>query len=113
MAVTTTLNEIPAEGGTIVITVAFTDEDGSAEIPKTLTKTLTNSSGTVINGMDATACTGLAASMVFVLSGADLALADNDRVRHFLLEGTYDSTNGTDLPIKVEAVFSVQNLIGI
>lgn len=115
MAVTTTLTNVaPAENGTIKISVSFTDEDGSAATPKTLTKTLTDSAGTIMNSIDGVAVSSLSSSMVFMLSGDDLGIPDSTKLRrNFLLKGTYDSSNGTDLAIVVEVVFNIKDMVGI
>ena len=75
---------------TLIITLAFTDEDGVAVAPATATWKLTDSSETVINSRSAVAISPLAASVDIVLHGADLAKTDDSR-RVLTVTGTYDS----------------------
>lgn len=115
MSTYTILSTQPVEKGTIVITVTFTDETGAAVTPKTLTKTLTDSSGAVMNSIsDVEVTVGLASTMVFVLTGDDLQIgSDRNPKRHFTLKTTYDSTNGTDLTLNVPIIFEIYNAVGI
>lgn len=100
------------ERSTYVITATFTDEDGDAEIPNSgLTWTLTNEHGTVINSRTAVAITA-ASTINIVLSGADLDI-DDGKFRVVTVEGTYNSTLGSNLPIKDEARFTVSNLTAV
>lgn len=107
----TTLSQYAVEKGTFVVRVSFTDETGTPVIPKSgLNWTLTNEAGDVVNSRSAVAITP-GTSVNIVLSGDDLALVgvgSEDRV--LTVEGTYDSSLGTDLSIKDECRFSVINL---
>ena len=103
------------EKGTFVITCAFTDEDDSAVTPTTLTWTLTNTSGTVINSRQDVAVSSPSSSEDITLQGDDLQIlsaTDNGR-RVLTVEGTYDSGELTDLPIKESCYFTVDNLVAV
>jgi len=109
------LEEEAIEKGTYVITVEFEDEDGDAITPKTLTWTLSDKKGRIINSREDVSVVTPSSSNDIVLSGNDLALPNTDnRVRIFTAEATYDSLSyGNDLPIKEEAEFVVRKLINV
>jgi len=111
MAVKTRLSTKPGERGTIVISVSFLDENNIAVIPKTLSKKLTDSFGNII--VDTIAInSGLASTMNFVWTGDQLAITGSDLERHFLLKGTYDSSNGPDLNFSLCIEFEIENFVG-
>uniref|UniRef100_A0A6M3J3J1 Uncharacterized protein n=1 Tax=viral metagenome TaxID=1070528 RepID=A0A6M3J3J1_9ZZZZ len=102
------------EQSTFVIQCDFTDEDGNAVAPVTLTWTLTDSDGTVINSRTAVAVSSPTSTEYIVLSGDDLALTGTaQEARYLLLEGTYDSTYGTGLPIRESVEFAIENLVAV
>lgn len=109
----TNLTVSPNEESTVVITAACLDEDGAAVVPNAVTWTLTDAAGTVINSREAVALTP-AESMDIVLSGDDLAVPNpGNTTRHLLIEGNYDSTAGSGLPIRDQATFKIANLVGV
>jgi hypothetical protein len=115
MANTITIDTKPAEEGTAVVTVAFTDHDGVAVSPNagTLTWTLTDGRGTVINLRTDVAITS-AASVTIVLSGDDLAITTPTGAKRIItVEGLYNSTDGNNLPIKVQGVFTIQEFVAV
>jgi len=100
------------EESTCVIKCVFTDEDGNAVIPATLTWTLTDISGNIINSRENVSVAVPASTTYITLTGDDLALtAGRDQDRILLVEGTYDSAYGTGLNIKDSARFTVKNLV--
>jgi hypothetical protein len=102
------LTTAATDGGTYVITASFTDEAGDAVTPNTLTWSLYDRRGAVINSrLDETLVA--AASVTIVLSGDDLLHSDGAE-RYLIIEGDYDSSNGSGLPLRVEAHFFVQDL---
>ena len=107
MAATSLGNAI--EGSTYVVTAAFTDEDGDAVTPNTVTWTLTTTNGTVINSREDVSITP-DTSVDIVLSGDDLAVGSNGRYRILTVEAVYDSSYGTDLPLKARCAFEIENL---
>ena len=102
------------EKSTFVITASFTDEDGNAVTPNELTWTLSDSDGTVINSRQDVSLTP-ATSVDILLQGDDLVVSGNrdDRRRIVLIEGTYNSAAGSDLPIRDEVKFQIVDLINI
>ena len=115
MAITYRLEDNAKEKATYVITVAFKDENGTAITPKTLSWSLTDRKGRVINSREDVAVGSPSSSENIVLSGNDLALANNDnRIRVLSIYATYDSaTYGNDLPLREEAEFKIENLIKV
>ena len=112
---TTETSTLAVEKSTFVVTAAFTDEDDDAVIPNSgLTWTLTDISGNVINSRTAVAIAS-AASVNIVLSGLDLAIqsATDNKLRVLLVEGTYDSALGNNLPILDQFKFMIADLAGI
>jgi len=110
----TELTVSATEGSTYVITASFTDEDGSAVVPDTVTWTLTDTLGTVINSRQDVSETP-ASSIEIVLTGDDLAVDGyNSPVRVFTVEGTYTSlTHGAGLLLTGSATFTVERLAGV
>ena len=98
------------EGSTFVITCAFKDETGAAVAPTTMTWTLTDTGGTVINSRTNVAISSPTATENIVLGGADLAVINGDRILILTLEGTYTSTNGAGLALKEQVQFTVKDL---
>lgn len=86
------------QGSTYIVRGAFTDEDGGAVVPDSLTWTLKDESGTVINSREAVAATP-ATIVDFVLKGADLAPGTDDVAKLlFTINATYTSALGSGLP---------------
>lgn len=113
----TNLDITATEQGTIVVNAAFTDEDNAAVVPVSVTWTLTDASGNVINSRsDQTASP--AASVDIVLSGDDLAIQAGETAldfaeRRILIKATYDSTLGSDLPLRKSGAFRIENLVAV
>ena len=94
MSVTATLDTSVIEGSTIVVTAAFTDEDGDSVAPNELKYTLKRE-GVIVNSKEEISITP-SSSVDVVLSGDDLPQG----TLYFIIEGTYDSNAGTDLSLK-------------
>lgn len=96
--------------------VNFADEDGSPVVPNAVTWTWSTKDGTtVINSREAVAVAAVSTSIDITLSGSDLAIladeagrAEVDRL--LTIEGTYNSSLGSNLPIKDEVELTIQNL---
>jgi len=109
----TATDDQPLEEGVLVVTVAPKDESGAAVSPSAMTWTLTNRAGTVVNSRSQVSVTP-STSVTIVLSGADLALlADSDNKRELLVEYTYSSSAGSNLPGKDVLRFEIQPLAGV
>lgn len=109
----TELDTIPKEKSTCKITASFEDSAGNAVTPKTATWTLTDVYGTVINSREDVNIASLDTSVTIVLSGNDLKIQANESggvIRLFLIEATYDSDLGSDLPLKDSCQFTLENL---
>lgn len=103
------------EETTLVVTVSYTDEDGTAVTPSAATWTLTDRDGTVINEREEVTISSPTTADDVVLSGDDLALQDSgdDGLRYFLCEFTYDSTSGAGLSGKNSCYVNINDLIGV
>lgn len=109
----TSLTTAAVEKSTFVVIATFTDEDGDLIQPKTLKWTLTNSQGTVINSRENVEVSSPSSEQNIVLSGKDLKMESQSSLkedRYLIVQGTYDSTYGTDLPLKASCWFKVTNL---
>lgn len=106
---TTITTSYPA-GTTVVVTVTLTDEDDSAVTPNEASWSL-YSGGSVVNEREDVAIEAgdLASSMDVVLSGDDLTAG----LTYFVIEGTYDSDAGTDLPFRDWAAITVECIPGV
>lgn len=106
------LTEQAKEGSTFIVNVTFRDEDENLVTPNSgSTWSLYTSDGTVVNertDVDFVEDT----SVDIVLSGDDLK-PDDDRVLYLLLEGTYNSDAGSNLPFKETVIFEVEDLVGV
>lgn len=103
----------PAEQGTAVVTLAFTDEDEATVVPTSLSWQLMRvDDGSTVNERTFANCSFSGSTIV--LSGDDLAtfgLSDTgDRV--LSVQGVYTSSAGSDLPLKGELSFTVEKLLG-
>ena len=103
----------PNDGGTAVITMTFTDEDGNTVIPINLQWQLMDKFRNVINSRSF--ANGSFTGNTVVLSGDDLLLqSDTDEGdRYFGVRGNYDSSAGSGLPLTDELKFTIQNLVNI
>lgn len=106
-----TLSTNATDGSTYVVTATFTDEAGDSVVPNTLTWSLRDGTGGIVNSRDEVSLSP-AASVTIVLQGDDLLYADG-ATRYLTVEGDYDSTNGSGLPLTAEVRFSVDNLVGV
>lgn len=93
-------------GSTGVITASFTDEDGTAVAPNTVTYSLVKD-GSIVNNKEDISITP-ATSVNIVLSGLDL-VAGTTKI---IINGTYDSTYGNNLPLKMWECFEVIDVSG-
>jgi hypothetical protein len=110
----TTFTTPAVKRSTYVIHVSFTDDTGAAAVPNAdLTWTLLKKDGSIVNGRQNVAITS-AASITIVLHGADLALtARESKTRKVLIQGTYNSSLGSNLEIKDEVTFPIVDLTGV
>lgn len=100
---------------TIIVTAAFTDENGDAVTPNAGLKwTLTDMQESVLNSRLDVALTP-ATSVDIVLTNADLAALGSvdDGRRRILIEGDYDSSAGLGLSLDQDAVFVIETQIPV
>lgn len=99
------------EESTYVVSITILDESGNEVTPNSMTWTLTDVLGTVINGRQNQPITPTASRVDIVLSGEDLSLpAGSGNTRILTIQGTYDSVLGTGLSLKDKAVFIIEDL---
>lgn len=112
----TDLTTAAAEESTFIITAAFTDEDGDAAVPDSITWTLTDTDGTVINNREDVAVGSPAASIDIVLSGDDLALQtgeSGDVVRVLTIKAVVDLAAENDKPVRDQVRFVIKDLSAV
>ena len=103
------------EQSTYKITAAFTDAESVAVTPNTVTWTLSDKAGTVINSRSDVSATP-DTSIDIILSGDDLAFQTDETYvaeRIITIKATYDSTEGSGLPLYEEASFYIDGLVNI
>lgn len=105
----TTLLEKATEKSTYPINCIFENEDEEAVIPNSITWTLLNSSGTIINNREDISVTP-ASEVNIVLQGDDLAITDEDLKRSVIIKWTYNSDLGTNLPMWAQVNFTIENI---
>ena len=101
------------ERSTFVITANFASTTG-AVAPSSAYWSLTDRTGTVINSRSDVTITNPTSSENIVLKGADLAIMANENdegVRILTVEAEYDSSLGSNLPLKEQIGFIVDSLI--
>jgi len=105
------------EQSTFAVTASFTDDVGAPVVPNaglvwSLYKKVAGVE-TVVNSRLNVAITS-AASVTIVLQGTDLALvAGESKTRYVILSGTYNSSLGSNLPLKEQVSFGIVNLVGV
>lgn len=105
------------EESTALFSLTFTDEAGvtiqAADITS-LNWTLTDTAGNIINNRDAVDIPSPTNPQKILLQGYDLVIPGADNVQRVLTaEGTYNSTNGSNLPIKDQCRFWIDSLIAV
>jgi hypothetical protein len=102
------------EESTYVIVATFKNEDGDLVTPKTVTWTLTDSDGDVINNRQDVSITP-GTSVNIVLTGADLQATGTVKLqkRVVTVKAVYDSILGNDLALVEAGEFDLENLKGI
>lgn len=108
----TTATTKAVEQSTYVITVAFKDEEGDAVVPDSpVLWTLVTKAGEVVNNREQQEIAA-ASSVNIVLQGDDLNIlfGADEEDRSLVVETTYSSSLGSNLPIKEQFDFKVINL---
>lgn len=102
----------PSEEGTLVLAGAFSDDADASVTPSSVTWTLTDENGAIINSRSAVALTP-ATTYQIVLTGDDLAIGSNSPHRRVLIAWRYDSDAGVGLYGKHEIQFQIINLTAV
>ena len=110
----TRLSEYAREEGTYGVELTFTDEDGDALTPDTLTWSLSQTDGTIVNSRSGVVLTP-ASTVTITLTGSDLETfgEDDNRLRRVTIIGTYTSDLGSGVPLSAECEFVVCDLVGV
>ena len=107
------LRELAEEQSTYPVLVRCEDESGNPVVPNEITWSLMKLDGEIVNERDGVALTP-SFEMTIMLTGDDLAVEDGEtRKRTILVEGTYDSNLGNDLPIRDSVRFRIKDLKGV
>jgi len=110
MAITLLTAEVP-ERGTQILTCQFVDEDNTTVVPGTVQTSLTDGSGNVVNSHDEDSAT-CATTITVVYSGNDHDLTvDSDQNRIFLIQWTYTSTAGSNLPASAQRRYYIADQV--
>ena len=105
MSTTHWLDAAVLAGGTLKITCAWYDDDGSAVTPDTMTYTLREAdTRAIVNSRDGVSISSLSTSNDIVLSGDDLTEGN----KKLFLDGTYTSGAGAGLPFRAVVAFLVR-----
>lgn len=102
------LTTLAPDQGTYAITASFTDEAGETVTPNSLTWSMYNRAGRVCNSRENVSLTP-ASSVTVVLTGDDLKYTDGAQ-RFVVFDGDYDSSNGSNLPLRDECMFFISDL---
>lgn len=112
----TFLEEYFPEEGAGGVRVNFTDTNGTAVAPNTLTWSLLDPNGNILNSREDVTITP-AASVVIILTGDDLAFLageSGNALRFLLLKGTYhSSTLGNDVPLRAQCGLYISDFVGV
>ena len=102
------------EENSYTISMQFKDEDGTTCTAETLTWTLTDMDGNIINSRDGESVTPSSTTETVTLTPSDTTIvAGQSNERLFLAEWTYDSDYGTGLTGKKQAIFIIDDLLHI
>ncbi len=105
------------EESTALFSMTLTDEEEvviqAADITS-LNWTLTDTAGAIINNRSAVDIPSPTNPQKILLQGYDLVISGSDNVQRVLtVEGTYNSTNGSNLSIKDQCRFWIDNLVAV
>lgn len=109
MPVTVEVNE----GSSLIVTASFKDESGKAVTPESVTWTLVDRTGTIINSRQDVSVTP-SSSVSIALTGDDLKRSGAGAGDRFLVvKGTYDHPDHGLLDIVDEYHFTIEDLKGV
>jgi hypothetical protein len=100
------------EQSTYVVEATFKDEYGGDVTPRSITWTLADPDGAVINGRQSVSITP-ATTVSIVLTGPDLDLGATEHIagkRFLIIEARYNSTYGTNLYMSDHVSFYIDDV---
>jgi hypothetical protein len=111
----TTTSDHAVEGSTFAIDAVFTDEEDVALTPDTLTYSLSDVNGNIINELEDVEVSDPSSSETIVLSGDDLGIPSWERLnasesyvlRVLTIEGTYSGDLGDNKPFRDQLTFAI------
>lgn len=104
---------IAAEKGTIVFTISFYDETPELVVPNSIAWSLLKGDESVVN-LREDVSVSVDSTITITLSGDDLAVDfKGDNKRYLLIKALYDSSYGSDLPLRDTIRFSIDDLVGV
>lgn len=108
------LDKLAKELGTYPIELSFFDDQNNPVTPDTMTWTLTDLDGNVVNSRLNIPIGTLSTVVTVILSGDDLQIIDGDEYEDRVLTaiGTYTSSLGGPLPLTDQVRFTIENLYG-
>jgi hypothetical protein len=108
---------LATEGGSVFVTAEFTDRNESDVVPNSITWSLTDEDGDIINSREDIAIVTPAASVTIEISGDDLPWEGNYPSElyylYVLFKAVYDEADATDVPQNQEKRIAVSNLRGV
>lgn len=115
MPFTLSTHFVEESSGSIII--RFRDRDDQPVVPTAAKWTLTEESGTVINGRQDVSIATPSTMEEILLKGADLALSTSfqgtSEKKIFTVQATYDSDLGSDIPLNDQCEFFVDALVAV
>ena len=100
------------ERGHYTVSITFYDEDNALVTPTNLLWTLTDMDGNVINNRDAVTVTPSESTENDILGSADTVIvAGQINERLFLAEWIYNSTYGTGITSKKQAIIVIDDIL--
>lgn len=111
----TVLSDMAAERSVYRVPVTVFDLDGNAVVPNSLTWTLTDNAGNVINNRAAVSVPSPGSPENIILSGGDLDVSETaSKVeRVLLIEAVYTEGGNNNTPYNHEYRFVIRNLVGV
>jgi hypothetical protein len=100
--------EVAKDRNTYIVIIKPQDEDGTAVTPNSMSWTLTNEYGRVVNSRDHVSIASPSTEMNVVLSANDVD-HDDGRERWVIAEGKYNSSLGSSLDLRDWTKFTVDD----
>jgi len=98
------------ERNTYFVTIGFKDENEAAVVPTSISWTLKDNLGQIVNSRSAVSFTPVASTITIVLSGNDLVYSRGGDSRTLTIEAVYNSSFGNGLPLRGSVLFPIEPL---